>query len=280
MKSFCVTLVLFLTCGLLADCGSVSNKEMLEVSRKLYMDDAGDRIVNYSINTTQNAQKFFIKVNEKKFQHFVYSNFFPLLENYNRETGIYETMNYEKEEKIIRFLNTFINSKVGSRLYNFLQPKGIPGCSNKAEFKRTLKTKWFDLYRRSRKVLDSSGFEHVFVGEINSYTGKTIGFHNWVQYYSQQKAGNIKYLTHLEQCLENLHSLEFEWHNALKPCSGFAMGVSPAYDLAVFTLCHIAKPGKRCKVSYRNTDGNFKTAFVQTYTWRYTPHIASAYFLC
>ena len=39
--------------------------------------------------------------------------------------------------------------------------------------------------------LDSSGFEHVFVGETDSY--KTLGLHNWIQFYLQERKGNIDY---------------------------------------------------------------------------------------
>jgi len=39
---------------------------------------------------------------------------------------------------------------------------------------------------------DSSGFEHVFVGEKKS--DKINGFHSWVQMYLLQKSGNLDYL--------------------------------------------------------------------------------------
>lgn len=39
---------------------------------------------------------------------------------------------------------------------------------------------------------DSSGFEHVFVGETRG--GRTvIGFHNWIQLYLQEKLGHVDY---------------------------------------------------------------------------------------
>ena len=38
---------------------------------------------------------------------------------------------------------------------------------------------------------NSSGFEHVFVGEGRDHD--IIGFHNWVQFYLQEKIGNIDY---------------------------------------------------------------------------------------
>lgn len=38
---------------------------------------------------------------------------------------------------------------------------------------------------------DSSSFEHVFVGEGRG--SEMIGLHNWIQFYLQEKAGNINY---------------------------------------------------------------------------------------
>ena len=38
---------------------------------------------------------------------------------------------------------------------------------------------------------DSSGFEHVFVGE--SRDKEVIGFHNWIQFYLQERRGNVDY---------------------------------------------------------------------------------------
>ena len=43
----------------------------------------------------------------------------------------------------------------------------------------------------SCRDFDSSGFEHVFVGEIKGE--EVVGFHNWICFYLQEKAGNIDY---------------------------------------------------------------------------------------
>ena len=46
-----------------------------------------------------------------------------------------------------------------------------------AKFINQLDDLWFKLYRREAAG-DSSGFEHVFVGEIRD--GAVIGLHNWL----------------------------------------------------------------------------------------------------
>jgi len=38
---------------------------------------------------------------------------------------------------------------------------------------------------------NSSGFEHVFVGETRERD--VTGFHNWIQFYLQEKAGQLDY---------------------------------------------------------------------------------------
>jgi len=39
--------------------------------------------------------------------------------------------------------------------------------------------------------LDSSGFEHVFVGEVKK--GQIIGCHNWIQIYNEERKGRLNY---------------------------------------------------------------------------------------
>ena len=48
------------------------------------------------------------------------------------------------------------------------------------------------LYFKTFTSLDSCGFEHVFVGETKSGS-EIIGFHNWVQFYLQEKSTHLDY---------------------------------------------------------------------------------------
>ena len=42
------------------------------------------------------------------------------------------------------------------------------------------------------REMDSSAFEHVFVGETRN-RAEVIGFHNWIQFYLQEKRGLVDY---------------------------------------------------------------------------------------
>ena len=66
-------------------------------------------------------------------------------------------------------------------------------------FKDELYTWWFAKYSRSSgDALDSSGFEHVFLGEVRK--SEVTGFHNWVVAYEEEKEGDFEYRYTVEDC--------------------------------------------------------------------------------
>ncbi|MED6241872.1 hypothetical protein ATANTOWER_029008 [Ataeniobius toweri] len=128
---------------------------------------------------------------------------------------------------------------------------------DETEFKEQLYRIWFELYaRRGSSRPDSSGFEHVFVGETRG--GRTvIGFHNWIQLYLQEKLGHIDYkgysvTANSPQPDEYKHilALQFSWKNGIKPKGSIFIGVSPEFEFALYTLCFLTSPNERVKVQF------------------------------
>ena len=73
-----------------------------------------------------------------------------------------------------RFINAICATRVMQHAHKFLVSQR-KSPSGESQFKEQLYDLWFKLYRRTRgsSALDSSGFEHVFVGETR---GGMCGF--------------------------------------------------------------------------------------------------------
>lgn len=95
---------------------------------------------------------------------------------------------------------------------------------------------------------DSSGFEHVFVGEEKD--GKITGLHNWVQYYLEEAKGNIDYLgwsgkrdSDYEDDV-NMVTVSFAWQDddpdvEIKPCSTILFGSTVEFEIAALTMAFL-----------------------------------------
>jgi hypothetical protein len=97
--------------------------------------------------------------------------------------------------------------------------------------------------RKPKKVYGSSGFEHVFVGEIRK--SKVIGFHNWIQLYRQEQAGNLDYRGTIrggdagnDKSTRTPRVLTYNvrWKGAEKPVGSSLLGVTPEFELALYTM--------------------------------------------
>ncbi|CAK8674622.1 unnamed protein product [Clavelina lepadiformis] len=213
-------------------------------------------------------ERFFTFLNERVMNKPIYRAFINLLDNYEKTQGINETISNEEMRENERFLNYFIDSRLGVRLYEFLAKAGLAGCEGKTLFKEFIRIMWFEVFTRRNNALDTSGFEHVFVGELRSSGVSVTGFHNWIQFYLQEKIGSLNYFGYVRTKEPNLYDLHFEWHNALKGLAGIVIGPSPLYELAVYTLCHVTRPDSVCAVLLRDADGVPVKREIQTYTWK------------
>merc|ERR1712002_634490 len=94
--------------------------------------------------------------------------FAALMDNYNRIEGKAEDITQQEIDENNRFLDLVIKSDVMKATHNLLVKKGKT-TADPVEFRAKLYTLWFGPYSRRSKshIMDSSGFEHVFMGEIN-----------------------------------------------------------------------------------------------------------------
>ena len=72
-----------------------------------------------------------------------------LLNNYDRDMGVKETINNYEIYETYRFLNLVLQSKVMKEVYTFLKAKGL--FTSISQFKQRLYDLWFRSYYRSSK---------------------------------------------------------------------------------------------------------------------------------
>ncbi|XP_017574143.1 poly(U)-specific endoribonuclease-A [Pygocentrus nattereri] len=272
----------------------VSDSEIQSVSEALYALDSNkaspsEIIINPQIlipNSETSAKNdlsplpLFKQVNEASlFSKPTYKAFIALLDNYERKTGTSESVSSVEVQEQEKFLmETMKNTHLGKELYSFLNSKGY--YSSWDEFLEDLKMMWFGLYSRNNGKMDSSGFEHIFSGEIKN--GKVSGFHNWVRFYLLEKQGLLNYYSHSFDgpwlSYPDVLGMQFMWDGYYKQVGSAIIGSSPEFDLAVYSLCYITRPGKLCRLRLGGMQLN-----IQTYTWDNTTYgdgkkyIASAY---
>lgn len=168
-----------------------------------------------------------------------FTTFISLLNNYSAHTGEKEDVTEEELQENREFLNEVMKTAPMKYCHQYCVAKRITYRGNEisdseSQFKQVLNSLWFDMYSRSGGVRDSSGFEHVFVGEVKEE--KVSGFHNWIQFYLEEKRNHIDYLgyikprSHDSTALETndddpILTLQFEWNG---------------FELALYTMAFLS----------------------------------------
>ncbi|KAM9376838.1 uridylate-specific endoribonuclease C [Pholidichthys leucotaenia] len=200
------------------------------------------------------SEPLFSSVNETVLRNITtFSRLMTLLDNYERSTGVTELVTAEELTEINLFLDAVLETEVMKRAHQYLVTKGKSSSDLKL-FKTQLNSIWFQLYHRMRNTgLDSSGFEHVFVGEMKS-GNEIVGFHNWVQFYLQEKNRHLDYKGYkarehdLPDQDDHVLNLQFSWHSVVKPVGSAFIGTSPEFEMAVFTILFLINTERSTRV--------------------------------
>ncbi|XP_075301859.1 uridylate-specific endoribonuclease isoform X2 [Opisthocomus hoazin] len=255
---------------------AITDEELLHVSEELYKADHNKaQPTDITINPQYQAsddetgnqedrspQPLYKYVNEKLFSKPTYASFIKLLDNYQRATGREEEVTAEELREQDNFLTEVMKTELMKKLFAFLHKKNRYGSEQ--EFVADLKEMWFGLYSRGDGEQDSSGFEHVFSGEVKK--GKVSGFHNWIRFYLLEKKGIVNYFSHNFDgpwdTYPDVLGLQFSWDGFYKEVGSAFIGSSPEFEFGLYTLCFIARPGRLCHLSL----GGYSLS-IQTYTW-------------
>uniref|UniRef100_A0A3B4Z417 Uridylate-specific endoribonuclease n=1 Tax=Stegastes partitus TaxID=144197 RepID=A0A3B4Z417_9TELE len=258
--------------------GSITDSEIKSLSEALYALDSNkatssqltinpQALVSDSETSSKrdlSSKPLFSYLDEGTlFSRPTYAALLAVLDNYHRMTGTTEDFSSQQLTEQDTFIKeTMSMTEVGRELFAFLFTKGV--YASEAEFLQDLKMMWFGLYSRYNGKLDSSGFEHIFAGEIKG--GKVSGFHNWIQFYLLEKRGLLNYYSHSFNgpwtSYPDVMGMQFMWDGYYKQVGSAVIGCSPEFDFAIYSLCYIARPGKQCRLSVGGNE-----LIIQTYTW-------------
>mmetsp|Transcript_20566 Transcript_20566/g.23292 ORF Transcript_20566/g.23292 Transcript_20566/m.23292 type:complete len:483 (+) Transcript_20566:139-1587(+) len=190
----------------------------------------------------------FTSVDSSAFLRSTYKAFIALLDNYTAETGTTEYVSRAEKQEIWTFLRAIMQSGPMQFCHKYCVANGSDIPVDSEEFMKLLYRIWFQLYTKdhSGDGHDSSGFEHVFVGEIKN--GKVSGFHNWIYFYLQERKGNVDYKGYIKPRNhsntatnddDHVLTLQFTWHGIEKTVGTSFIGVSPEFEMALYTMCFL-----------------------------------------
>jgi poly(U)-specific endoribonuclease len=240
---------------------------------QMKLNDAVQQLWNYDANrltfnddliiNVQNGKKPYMKedaatdplftsVKREALQRSTFASFIHLLDNYTSATGTVEQITAVEQTEIKAFLSTIMETAPMQFCYQYCKAHNVLSrdTDSTTEFIHLLQSIWFDQYSRDGKK-DSSGFEHVFIGEIQD--NAISGFHNWIQFYLQEQKGNIDYRGYVKPRGHNqmghdsddhLLTLQFAWKSPSgvyveKFVGTMFVGVSPEFEMALYTMCFL-----------------------------------------
>ncbi|XP_068673259.1 uridylate-specific endoribonuclease B-like [Montipora foliosa] len=218
----------------------------------------GKEIVIYT-GSRQHPLITVTRLGRRKLQRGVFVKFTALLDNYEADNNVPEKTSSEELQEENAFINS-IAVKGGPMeiAFKYLQKKGSILSESLSQFKPILKKMWFDKFAKRGGGNNYSGFEHVFVGELENERRTnfkiTKGFHNWIQFLSETKAGRL--IHHPPPIRKFVNSqmaivwTKLQWRGARKPPgSSFFIGTSPSFEMALYTACFFQSSQCTCKIN-------------------------------
>jgi len=235
-----------------------TDEEIRTISSQIWAADSA-RITGSDVQYNANGPKLFTYVNEARFTG-TYARLIALLDNYIAETGVADSCGTACRNEEDAFLDAILATRPIQLLHSWLIGQGLAGSST-ADFKNSLRQYWFYRYTRSGGPLDSSGFEHTFVGEIKN--NAVTGSHNWVNIYFEEKYGAFSLSSSSPTCQPEILKFGFRWSPSgtsySKSVSSLFVRTSPETEIALYTLCLLAKTGSACPLRLGSTQLSMTT---------------------
>ncbi|XP_022204350.2 poly(U)-specific endoribonuclease homolog [Nilaparvata lugens] len=235
---------------------SVTNQDIQTFTEKILNEDNSglSDLVRYNRqgkaqSTRDSASQPLLNVDGRALENPTVKALMALFDNYDPDVTHPEVVTHIEKLEESAFINAVMKTKVMQSTYEFLTEKGL-FRGDQESFKHWLAQIWFSLYSRGFRERGSSAFEHVFLGEIKNH--QVSGLHNWIYFNNQEKSGTLNYMGwkhYLDFGKGSLVKVHFTWNDVDKPVSSLFVGTSPELELALYSVCYLARPGNACQIS-------------------------------
>ncbi|XP_022091910.1 poly(U)-specific endoribonuclease-like [Acanthaster planci] len=230
----------------------------------------GNYISNSNDQRDLSLRPLFSSVNTAFLQGETYKTMVALFDNYITSVGQTEITTATERAEQDAFMDAMFETEVMNIAYEYVRYLGY--YSSLAEYKDFVRGLLFTPYTR-KATSDTSGFEHVFAGEWSSTTSVS-GFHNWVRMYQLEQEGVMNYYGYMNIQEPRQILYQFEWEGRVKPITSIMYGVSPEFEVAIFSACFLTNRNAVCPMTI-----NGGSASVQTWDKDGQDVLGSAYFV-
>ncbi|KAK4020583.1 poly(U)-specific endoribonuclease homolog [Daphnia magna] len=266
MKLFAIVSVLVLATGASSAkslrATPITDDELLTLSRDLHTNDVNGATLTLDLqgqttagSLVDNAPgRLIVSDPIPDFAKPTFAAAQALLNNYQKNVTIQDTFTPEQLAEEVAFIDAVMETGVMQQLHAFLVSKG-EASADVAEFKQFLSTIWFGRWSEYVPgVVASSGWEHANVFE-RLENNVIVGFHSWIYLFNEEEDGDLNYLGYIntiETGKTTVLSMPVDLYGSTKAFSEFNMGASPELDLAIGTLCYVARPDVPCFIQGSN----------------------------
>ncbi|KAK2155015.1 hypothetical protein LSH36_251g03121 [Paralvinella palmiformis] len=276
---------LFLASYLLLVSGQTSDQEILDVTSDIWnaAEAAGtffsDTECQYDVNAGPGS--FFTYVDETRLQSHTYGPHVDLLDNYITVTGTEDPCDLSCEGERSDYLDLLTATDAMNLAREFLGARNS-SLLDPVVWKNYLYNLWFSPYTRTGGTMDSSGFEHVFLGEIDDNSAK--GYHGWVKAYKDEQTGAFEYLGNDDLCQPDTPKFSMNYvvdgTSYHKSTTSMMIKAPPEVELAFFTICKFTRSNRVCTVTVGGPIQDIQTYDNDCSSEPQYGCIGSAYFIC
>ncbi|XP_041975327.1 poly(U)-specific endoribonuclease homolog [Aricia agestis] len=252
---------------------STTDEDLLKLSDEMFNTDINNALNYIQVNLqgktspmskNDEAQSHLLNVPENVWNGPTIRPFAALFDNYHKNVIRPEFVTPNEETEQVTFINTILATGPIRTLMTFLANKGLTQLNEYNEQVELLKKIWFTKYARHWTGLCkcSCAFENIFMAELKS--NEVLGLHSWLFFAKREMDNKANYLGYIDKLDLNGKGLILKQHSVLSetkdaPQITMFVGTSPELELALYTVCFMARPDRPCRVTAGNVPFTIQT---------------------